>query len=311
MAFANLKKTLETLCPTLVLKENQPLSAYTTFKIGGNCPLMAFPSSTEEVIHCLTQGQAYHVPCIPLGNGSNLLVADEGVSAFFIHTKELKGISLLEEHKIQVESGVLLGKLANFVAKHQLSGLEFAQGIPGSVGGALVMNAGAYGGEMCQVVLSVTSYSLKTGEIITRTCEELEFSYRHSLFSCQEEMILSAVLQLQPEEEAVILQRMKDFSIQRREKQPLDLPSCGSTFKRPSGNYAAALIDQCGLKGLTHGGAQVSPKHAGFVVNVGQATCQDVISLTDEIKKRVLQETGISLALEVQILSSKKEIESE
>lgn len=303
MSYKKLAESLKNSCPSLILKENQPLSAYTTFKIGGNCPLMAFPESQESFLLCITEAKKANLPCIPLGNGSNLLVSDEGYSGFFLNTKEFQQLELEDDNKIIVSSGVLLGKLANFAFSHSLTGLEFAQGIPGTVGGGIVMNAGAYGGEMCQVIESVTSFDLETETLITRTVNELDFSYRHSLFSGNNEVILSSTLRLSTGNPEEIQEKMKTYANSRREKQPLDFPSCGSTFKRPTGHFAAALIDQCGLKGFTVGGAQVSEKHAGFVVNIGSATCNDVLSLTNHVKETVLKETGVTLELEVQILA--------
>lgn len=302
MPYKILKETLETAHPTLLLKENQRLSQYTTFQIGGTCPLMVFPTTQDQLISCITEGNNSDILTYPLGNGSNLLVSDEGVPHFFISTKKLTGLTLLEDGKIQGEAGVSLGKIATFAQTKGLSGFEFAHGIPGTLGGGILMNAGAYGGEMSQVVVNVTSYCPETQKIITRTSEELEFSYRHSLFSHKKEWILSAILSLPTGDSSEISAKMKELSAQRREKQPLDFPSCGSTFKRPPNHFAAALIDQCGLKGYSEGGAQVSAKHAGFVVNTGNATCHDVLSLTSHVKEVVRKETGISLELEVILL---------
>lgn len=300
--YQQLYETLGQLCPTLTLQTQVPLASHTTFSIGGPCPLMAFPSTQVELITCLHQAKELEIPCIPLGNGSNLLVADAGVEAFFLHTKQFSQILAQDSHQITVQSGILLGKLANFAAQEGLSGLEFAHGIPGSLGGGIVMNAGAYGGELKDVITQVTSYSLETQEIIARSPEELDFSYRHSLFSTKKEVVLSATLALTPAPKEEILAKMNKLSAQRKEKQPLNFPSCGSTFKRPPGHFAAALIDQCGLKGYTHGGAQVSPKHAGFVVNTGGATCADVLALVAHVTSTVHQQTGVSLELEVKIL---------
>lgn len=298
-----LAELLKRYCPDLVLKKNQLLSQYTTFKIGGRCPMIAFPTSEEEMICCLTESQKLSLPCIPLGNGSNLLVADQGINAFFIHTKEFSKIKSFDNTQITAESGIMLGKLAQFAADHSLTGLEFAHGIPGTLGGALVMNAGAYGSEMKDVVESVTSYSPSKKQIFVRTKEELDFSYRHSLFSGTDECILSATLHLNLGHQEEIREKMKELAGKRREKQPLDYPSCGSTFKRPTGHFAAALIDECGLKGLAVGGAQVSEKHAGFIINQGNATCDDVLSLVHLVQKKVLEEKGVSLELEVKVLN--------
>ena len=196
--------------------------------------------------------------------------------------------------------GLLLSRLANFAMEHGLTGLEFAAGIPGSVGGAVTMNAGAYGGEISQALSSVTSVSLPSEELIRE--RDFQFSYRHSIYQERREFILRASFTLEPGDPAVIKARMDELAVKRREKQPLEYPSAGSMFKRPPGHFAAALIDQCGLKGLTVGGAQVSEKHAGFVVNRGGATCSHVLELVRQVKERVLAETGVELEMEVKVL---------
>lgn len=302
MSYHTLKQQLLTHCPTLLIEDSVPLSKHTTFRIGGACPLMVFPTTREQLVFAVEQSINLKLPCYIIGNGSNLLVADQGVDGFFINTKKMNGFVFSGQGRITVDSGVLLGKLANVALELSLTGLEFAHGIPGTVGGAVVMNAGAYGGEMCQVVESVTSFSLDTQTFITRTPEELAFSYRHSIFSSKNEVILSATLLLNTGNPATIQEKMNEFVQSRREKQPLEYPSCGSTFKRPPNHFAAALIDQCGLKGMRVGQAEVSEKHAGFVVNRGGATCSDVQQLVAHIQAVVLQETGIALELEVQQL---------
>lgn len=300
MSYQKLTESLKN--SSLQLKENQPLSQYTTFKIGGNCPLMAFPKTQEELLLCLKEAKKYNLPIIPLGNGSNLLVSDQGYDALFINTKNFQNINKTSPTTLEASSGIMLGKLANFALNHSLTGLEFAQGIPGTLGGGILMNAGAYGGEMSQVIHSVTSYHLESEKLLTRPLQDLDFSYRHSLFSQNKEIILSATLSLQEGIPQEIQAKMKEFSASRNEKQPLNYPSCGSTFKRPQGHFAAALIDQANLKGFAIGDAEVSTKHAGFVINKGNATCQDVLALTDHIKEKIRTETGINLELEVQLL---------
>lgn len=287
--------------PQLLLKKQELLSQHTSFKVGGPCPLMAFPTSQEECISCLEVAQNLQIETIPLGNGSNLLVADQGYEAFFLNTKQFRQISH-QDTTVQVSSGCTLGQVANYAHSHSLTGLEFAQGIPGTVGGAIVMNAGAYGGEMSQVASSVSSYCLQTATLHTRTLADLDFSYRHSLFSQKKELILWADLTLQQGNQEEIKEKMRQFAQQRKEKQPLDFPSCGSTFKRPQGHFAAALIDQAGLKGFQIGQAQVSPKHAGFVVNLGSGSCQDILAVIGKVKETVLAQSGISLELEVEVL---------
>ncbi|MFI3250166.1 MAG: UDP-N-acetylmuramate dehydrogenase [Eubacteriales bacterium] len=300
--FTTLKDTLVEKHPDLELLERQVLAPYTTFKIGGEAPLIAFPATKEELKGCVATATELGISYFVMGNGSNLLVADAGVERFIIHTKHFQQIILLDDHQVLVQSGVLLSRLATYAAKYQMSGVEFAHGIPGSFGGAVRMNAGAYEGEMSQVVKSVTSLT-RDGVMITRRANDLEFSYRHSLFTDLDEVILEAVIGLAPEASQVILNQMSEFSQRRRDSQPIEMPSAGSTFKRPPDQFAGALIDQCGLKGLMVGGAMVSEKHAGFVVNTGGATCADVLELVKKIKETVLDKTGVTLELEVEYFS--------
>ena len=234
-----------------------------------------------------------------LGNGSNLLVPDKGIDAFVIKTVAGLTDMTAEGTCITAESGVLLSRLAVFARDCGLSGLEFAHGIPGSLGGAVTMNAGAYDGEMAQVITEVTFLNVD-GQV--ETTDQFDFSYRHSAFSDGTRLILGVRMQLQSGAPAWIQARMEELMERRKSKQPLEWPSAGSTFKRPEGYYAAALIDQCGLKGLTVGGAQVSEKHAGFIVNKGGATCADILKLMEQVRKRVLNQTGVTLEPEVKLL---------
>lgn len=238
-----------------------------------------------------------------LGNGTNVLFPDGGVDRLVIGTRELCGLKKGDaDGEIVAESGASLAKSAVFAQKSELSGLEFAHGIPGSVGGAVCMNAGAYGGEMAQVVQEVTVLFPEEG-VRTLTGAEMRFSYRHSLLTERPEaVVLRAVFRLQPGNSAEIKAKMDELLARRKASQPLEYPSAGSTFKRPEGHYAAALIDQCGLKGLAVGGAQVSEKHAGFVINRGGATCADVTALMAEIQRRVRQQTGVELEPEVRVI---------
>lgn len=300
--YNTLANMLHNRCPDLVLEENVLLSQYTSFKIGGACPLLAFPSNETELIACIEESLSCGIPCFPLGNGSNLLIADEGVDAFFVQMKDFSQILSHSGEYITAQSGILLSKLAQYALDQSLTGLEFAHGIPGTLGGALMMNAGAYGGEMKDVVVSVQSYSKKDRRMVERSLDELQFSYRHSIFSEEDEVIFSAKLRLTQGVKEEIKSKMKQLMNQRLEKQPLDLPSCGSTFKRPENHYAAALIDQCNLKGFSVGDAQVSTKHSGFIVNVGSARCSDVLSLVEQVQHKVLVETGVPLELEVKVL---------
>lgn len=291
-----LKERLVQNAPALELREQEPMSAHTTFKIGGPAALMALPKSGEEAQTAVKTALELGIQPVFLGNGSNLLVADAGVDAFVI--KPTGGLvdCRVEGTKMTAGSGLLLARLADIACKHSLTGLEFAHGIPGSLGGAVTMNAGAYNGEMAQVVRSVT-YLNHEGELETTT--DCGFGYRHSNFHDGSRLILSAELELAEGDAQTIQDTMKELMEKRRSKQPLEWPSGGSTFKRPTGYFAAALIDQCGLKGLTVGGAQVSEKHAGFVINKGGATCEDVLRLVEQIREEVLRQTGVTLELEL------------
>ena len=296
--FAALKQRLECACTNMELRENEPMSRHTSFHIGGPVRLMALPQSQEEAIAAVRAAREEGIEPFFLGNGSNLLVPDEGVDRFVIKTSLLRVCSV-EGTTVTAQSGVTLARLAAFARDHGLTGLEFAHGIPGTLGGAVTMNAGAYGGEMAQVVKCVTF--LCADATVCRT-SNFDFGYRRSAFSDGSRMILEAQLELSLGDQAQITARMEQLAAQRQEKQPLEYPSAGSMFKRPEGYFAAALIDQCGLKGLRVGGAQVSEKHAGFVVNRGDATCKDVLCLVEKIRAAVLEQTGVKLEMEVKQL---------
>ena len=296
-----LKKRLAERCPALELRVNEPMSKHTTFRIGGPAALMALPRTMEEVQTVLKTAAELGVEPFFLGNGSNLLVADEGYPGFIIKlTWDFDGIREVNRG-LETGGAVLLSRLSNALVGRGLTGLEFAGGIPGSVGGAVTMNAGAYGGEMAQVLESVTFLD-EAGEVCTLPASECGFGYRKSIFSQRKCLILRARFRLEQGDGYAIKARMDELAAKRREKQPLEYPSAGSMFKRPLGHFAAALIDQCGLKGLTVGGAQVSEKHAGFVVNRGGATCGDVLALVDQVKEEVLRQTGVELEMEVKVL---------
>ena len=303
-------------CPGLELRENEPMSRHTSFQVGGPVPLMALPGSLEEASLVLgTAALEFGIRPFFMGKGTNLLFADGGADLLVI--KSCGGLDRLKLEEdwmaerpngrtIAAESGVSLARLASFALECGLTGLEFAQGIPGSVGGAVTMNAGAYGGEMSQVVTSVSADVLPS-EGLVREHRDPEFSYRHSAYQTGDEFIRKVYFTLDPGDPSEIRAKMEGFARRRREKQPLEWPSAGSTFKRPApvdGKpvYAAALIEQCGLKGLTVGGAQVSEKHAGFVINRGGATAADILALMEQVKKRVFDRTGVELEPEVRIV---------
>lgn len=299
--FIQLERSLTGLHPEMELRQQEPMAKHTSFRVGGPVKLMAFPHTEQQLIDTVSTAKSLDVPVLVLGNGSNLLVADRGVDALAISTSGLSHLEQTGALELTVGAGVSLSRIATFACEHGLTGLEFAHGIPGTLGGAVTMNAGAYGGEMVQVVSS-TRYLSSDGAVRQIEGEAHQFGYRHSVFSGGDCVVLSSVLTLQTGDPAAIRDKMAEFSAQRKGKQPLEYPSGGSTFKRPEGYFAAALIDQCGLKGFTVGGAQVSEKHAGFVINRGGATCGDILELVEQVKVRVLAQTGVTLELEIKII---------
>lgn len=296
------QRILQEKLPGTVLAFEEPLWKHTSFQIGGPCEVMAFPKTVPELQKILAAVKELgEEPCI-LGAGTNVLARDEGRRGLTICTRDcLMGLEALSETEIQVSAGVTMAKAASFALSLGLSGLEFAHGIPGTVGGGLYMNAGAYGGELKQVAAE-TKFMDLDGEIHVFRGEEQAFSYRHSAFSEQKGVIVSGSFQLTPGDPEQIRETMRELAQRRKNSQPLELPSAGSTFKRPVGGYAAALIDQAGLKGFQIGGAAVSQKHAGFVVNLGGATARDVLALVEEIRKRVLDASGILLEPEIRMI---------
>ncbi len=279
-----------------------PMSRYTTFKIGGEADVLIFPSNAEEVSRIFKLVDLFDLPCVVLGNGSNVLVRDKGIRGVVVKfTEKFFGGIHCEGQRLTACAGAQLKDVSTFAAEHGLTGLEFACGIPGSIGGAIFMNAGAYDGEMKNVIASVKAVN-RNGEQVEFSGASLDLRYRHSIFQenacaiCEVEMIL------QRGNVDDIKNKMADFTARRESKQPLDLPSAGSTFKRPKGHFAGTLIDRAGLKGLRVGGAMVSEKHAGFVVNTGGATAQDVLSLIEEVKQRVNAAHGVMLSPEVRII---------
>ena len=299
--FTSLIQQLKQTVPGLELRENEPMKSHTTFRIGGPARLMALPKNRQEAIAAVRAARVLGIAPFFLGNGSDLLVSDQGYDGFILKTAGLDGLESTEGG-LRAESGLLLARVANAALDLGLTGLEFAHGIPGSLGGGVSMNAGAYGGELVQVLTAVTFLDGQ-GDVQTLPARECQLTYRHSLFSDHPEyLILAAQFALIPGDQGVIKARMEELIQKRREKQPLELPSAGSTFKRPEGHFAAALIQECGLKGVGIGGAQVSEKHSGFVVNRGGATADDVRRLMSLIQETVLRETGVVLEPEVKFL---------
>lgn len=278
------------------------LARHTTFQIGGPAAVFAVPQSEAQLLAVLELCRAAGVRRMLLGRGSNLLFSDAGFDGVVISLAPIEGGVTVKDNTITAWSGTSLGRLCYTVAAGAgLSGLEFAAGIPGSVGGAVYMNAGAYGGEIKDVLAEVRFVD-EAGVVRCLPACELGLAYRTSIFQKKNWCILSARFLLQPAPMEEINASMSDFLARRREKQPLELPSAGSTFKRPQGAFAAALIEQCGLKGFRVGGAAVSEKHSGFVVNLGGATCRDVLRLTDEVARIVREKTGFVLEREVQVV---------
>ena len=289
--------------PGLEVRREEPMGEHTTFRIGGAARRMALPGDAEEAAKLLALAEEGGWPVLAVGNGSNLLVADEGIDRLVVLTTRMDAVTVDgASGAVKTEAGIRLSRLAVAAMEAGLGGLAFAHGIPGTLGGAVMMNAGAYGGEMAQVIRRVTAWFPVRG-VQTLEGEELGFGYRRSCFSGGDGVVLSAELGLQPGcSPAEIRAEMEALIARRRASQPLELPSAGSTFKRPAGYYAGTLIDQCGLKGLRVGGAQVSEKHAGFIVNRGGATCADVTALITEVQRRVKEAAGVTLEPEVRII---------
>ena len=295
-------KELKLLLPELELRREEPMKNHCSFRIGGPVTAMAFPKSREEAETLAQTLAGADIEPFVMGNGTNLLISDRPLDMFVIKTCDgLGAIEDLGGGRIFAESGATLARIAVFAKEHGLAGLEFAHGIPGSLGGAVSMNAGAYGGEMKDVVES-TVFLDSDMELFEISGAEHEFKYRGSVFSDTDTVLLGSTLRLSPGDPAAIGVKMKELMEKRRSSQPLDMPSAGSTFKRPVGGYAAALIDEAGLKGFGIGGARVSDKHAGFVVNVGGATFDEVIALMEHIRETVYKRSGIELEPEVKII---------
>lgn len=283
-------------------KLNEPMKNHTSFKIGGNAEIFLTPNTPEKCAEAIRICKKLDVSYIVIGKGSNLLVNDEGIKgAVICISNAMSDIRLLEQNVIYCQSGASLASVCNFALENSLTGLEFAYGIPGNIGGAISMNAGAYGGEMKDIVISC-DYVDDKGIVKTLSKEELDFSYRHSFFSDKNYCIVGATLKLTIDDKEKIHNTMTELLSRRKEKQPLEFPSAGSTFKRPEGSYASLLVDQCGLKGFSVGDAQVSEKHAGFVINKGNASCKDVLELMSEVKRIVFEKTGYVLEPEVKLI---------
>ena len=280
---------------------DEPMSKHTTFKIGGNAKVVAYPSSEEQISQIVKFTKENEIRLLTVGNGSNLLVADEGIDAcVMILDDHFAGIKLIDDETIFALSGTLLIKVCRFAYENGLSGLEFAYGIPGSCGGGAFMNAGAYGGEMKDVMFRC-SHIDQNGDRGFLEGDDMRLGYRHSAYYDNGCIITGVYLKLKKADKAEIKSKMDDFMSRRREKQPLEYPSAGSTFKRPEGYFAGALIEECNLKGKRVGGAEVSEKHAGCVINKGNATCKDVLDLCELVSDTIKKEKGVSLEMEIRV----------
>ena len=279
---------------------DEPMKNHTTFRIGGNADMFVAPK-LSQIPQIIALAKEYQIPVTIVGNGSNLLVGDKGIRGLVVCFSKLAEELVIDGTHMTIGAGTLLSKAASEAAKKGLSGLEFAAGIPGTLGGAMVMNAGAYGGEMKDIVVSAKVLT-QEGEILDLDVKDLDLSYRHSCIPEKGYIVLSATVLLTPKETSEIRAEMDDYKNRRIEKQPLEYPSAGSTFKRPEGHFAGKLIQDAGLKGYTVGGAQVSEKHSGFVINIGNATAEDVLKLISDVQDKVEEQFQVTLEPEVKMI---------
>ena len=288
-------------CEKILIDE--PMSRHTSFKVGGPADIMFLPSSAGEIISVLNLCKSNDIPFTVIGNGSNLLVSDKGIRGVVIKIgKNMSSVALQSENVIYAQSGASLAMVASVALNNNLAGFEFASGIPGTVGGAMLMNAGAYGGEIKDVAVA-GEFLTFDGEIIKLEGDTQGFGYRKSAYEVLDGIVLGAWFKLEKVDSNIgIKELMADLNKRRKDKQPLEYGSAGSTFKRPEGMFAGKLIEDCGLKGYTVGGASVSEKHAGFVINTGGATCDDVLSVIRHVRKTVSEKFGVVLELEVKLL---------
>ena len=295
------QRKIANLLPGFALSFQEPMAKHTSFRVGGPAEVMAFPKKSAELSEILKVSALLDCKPVILGAGTNVLAPDEGIRGLVICLKDcLDGMEKLDDTHIRVMAGVTMTRAAVFAANWGLSGLEFAHGIPGTVGGGVYMNAGAYGGEICQVCEMVEVMAMD-GSRRSLTRQEMDFSYRHSRLEEEAAIVVSADFALEPKPAEEIREKMRELMARRSASQPLDLPSAGSAFKRPAGGYAAALIQQAGLKGFRVGGAAISEKHAGFAVNLGGATARDVRELLRQVSDRVWANSGIRLEQEIRI----------
>lgn len=301
----DINKKLEGILDKEEIKNSVLMKNYTSFRVGGPADVFVTPNTYEKIRDVIKICKQHDIPYFILGNGSNLLVKDGGIRGVVISFSKLNDISV-EGEMVIAESGAILARVANMALKNNLSGLEFAHGIPGSIGGAVAMNAGAYNGEICQVIESATIIDTE-GNIRQISKDDMELSYRNSAILKNEYVVLKAIFKLQQGEHEAIKGRMDDLMKRRKEKQPLEYPSAGSTFKRPEGYFAAKLIEDSNLKGVNVGDAEVSIKHSGFIINKGSASAKDILDLIDIVKEKVNEEFKVKLSTEVRIVGEDKE----
>lgn len=294
----NFEKKLQQIVALENIKLNEQLKPYTTFRVGGPATYFVEPESIQQVQGLISLCKEHQIDWFVIGNGSNLLVSDEGYDGMIISLQKHFSHVIHEDGQIRAEAGAMIAKVSNTAKKHSLTGLEFAAGIPGTVGGALVMNAGAYGGEIKDTLIEAVVLT-EQGEVLTLEASQLELGYRKSCILDKKYIVLEALFGLQKGDEEKIKEDMKHYNEQRRLKQPLDKASAGSTFKRPEGHFAAKLIEDAGLKGYQIGDAAVSDKHAGFVVNLGNATSKDIINVCNYVADTVKEKFQVSLEMEV------------
>lgn len=282
------------------IKIDEPMKKHTSFKVGGNAGIMVFPDDELQIKQIIDVCKKNNVKYFIMGNGSNLIVSDKGINAVVIKLFDNFSGIFVKENILEVKAGTLLSKISSEALNHSLSGLEFASGIPGTLGGAIIMNAGAYGSEMKDIVYK-TFFIDKAGNFSSVEGKEHDFGYRTSIFQKNEGIVLKSELKLVQGNPKQIKCKMNELNTKRREKQPLDMPSAGSIFKRPPGYFAGKLIEDCGLKGFRIGGAEVSTKHSGFIVNRGNATSDDIINVIEYVKEEVKKKFGVMLETEVKI----------
>lgn len=301
MISAAVIEALKEIVPADKVLLQEPMKLHTTFRIGGPADCLVYLENEEQLCKIQKYLRLVDVPYTVIGNGSNLLVSDQGYAGIVLVVGKHMSRIEVKDCYLEAEAGALMSQVAKAAKEHGLTGLEFAAGIPGTIGGGAVMNAGAYGGEMKDVLLN-SEYVSTDGTSGELDNEAMELSYRHSAYENSNLVITAASVRLAPADRNEIKSTMNDILARRKEKQPLEYPSAGSTFKRPEGNFAGALIEQCGLKGVSVGGAQVSEKHAGFIINRGGATAADILSLIKHVQARVKAQTGVSLETEIRLI---------